>query len=113
MAAIAIVHGVGRTFDVSPGPGLAFLDAANQFVHFAFDELHVVMRQPRQDLFDFALGDVPVSIGDQCAHIFLGLICRATQRGQILGCISCAENANGNSFRQIKDFAAFGFSDGI
>src|ERR1700691_3777680 len=41
----------------------AFLNAANQFVNLALDELRVVMHQPRQGLFHLAFGDVPISFG--------------------------------------------------
>jgi hypothetical protein len=46
----------------------AFLDAANQFVNLALDELRVVMHQPRQGLFQLAFGDVPISFGHQVAQ---------------------------------------------
>jgi len=51
------------------GLALAFLNAANQFVNLALDELLVVMHQPRKGLFHLAFGDVPISFGHQLAHV--------------------------------------------
>ncbi|HWY30739.1 MAG TPA: hypothetical protein VNX46_08305 [Candidatus Acidoferrum sp.] len=47
----------------------AFLNAADQFVNLALDELRVVMHQSRQGLFDLAFGDIPISFGHQVAHV--------------------------------------------
>jgi hypothetical protein len=47
----------------------ALLNAANQFVNLALDELRLVMQQPRKRLFHLAFGDVPISFGHQLAHV--------------------------------------------
>jgi hypothetical protein len=40
----------------------AFLNAAQQFIFFAFDESQIVIGQLRKLLFQFAFGNVPVSL---------------------------------------------------
>jgi hypothetical protein len=54
----AFVHG---EFDFIPGLAGAFLNSADQFVLFALDELKVVVCELCELLFQFALGDIPVS----------------------------------------------------
>jgi hypothetical protein len=43
----------------------AFLNAANQFVLLAINELQIIVGQLRQFLFQSAPGDVPISFGDE------------------------------------------------
>ena len=71
-ATAAFVHGA---FDFFSGLAGAFLDAANQFVFLAFDELQVVISELCKFLFQFALGNVPVSFGGESGHMILALIC--------------------------------------
>jgi hypothetical protein len=65
-AAATFIHCV---LDCFPSLTGAFLDAANQFVFLAFDELQVVIGELREFLFQLALGNVPVSFGGERAHI--------------------------------------------
>jgi hypothetical protein len=67
-ATAAFVHGA---FDFLSGVASAFLDAANQFIFLAFDELQVVIGELRKFLFQLALGDVPVSFGGKSVHIIV------------------------------------------
>ena len=67
-ATAAFVHGA---FDFFLGAASPFLYAANQFIFFAIDELQIVIRKPREFLFQFALGNVPVSFGGESAHMIL------------------------------------------
>jgi hypothetical protein len=79
-AATAFIDGL---FDLFPGLAGAFLDAADQFVLLAFDILEVVIGELREFLFQFALGNVPVSFGGESSHkilVFVSL-CYAAQRG--------------------------------
>jgi len=62
----AFIHGA---FNFFPGLTGAFLDAANQFILLALDELQVVIGELRKFLFQLSLGDVPVSFGGKSAHI--------------------------------------------
>ena len=62
----AFVHGA---FDFFLGLAGAFLDAPDQFVFLALDELEVVIRKLREFLFQLALGNVPVSFDSESAHI--------------------------------------------
>jgi len=66
IATAAFVNGV---FDLFPGLTSAFLDAASQFVLLAFDVVEVVIGELREFLFQLALGNVPVSFGDESTHI--------------------------------------------
>jgi hypothetical protein len=68
VATAAFVHG---TFDFFLCAASAFLNASNQFIFFALDELQIVIRQLRKFLFQLALGNVPVSFGGKSAHIIL------------------------------------------
>jgi hypothetical protein len=65
-ATAALIHGAFNFFSDLTG---AFLDAAYQFVFFAFDELQIIIGELRKFLFQLALGDVPVSFGGERAHI--------------------------------------------
>ena len=78
MAAMAFNH-----LPVFP-PGLAgaFLDAANQFVLLAFDELQIIIRKLRKFLFQLAFGNVPVSFGYKRAHIFGQVVLPQFKRGK-------------------------------
>jgi hypothetical protein len=67
-AAGAFIH---DRVNFAPSVAGAFLDAAKQFAFLALGELQIVIREPREFLFQFADGDVPVSSGNQCAHIFV------------------------------------------
>jgi hypothetical protein len=49
---------------------VAFLDATGQFILFAFDELHRVVRKFRELLFQLALRNVPISACCETAHNF-------------------------------------------
>jgi hypothetical protein len=72
-ATAAFVHGA---FDFFPGLAGALLDAADQFIFLAFDELQVVIGELREFLFQLALGNVPVSFGGESAHmIFVFVSC--------------------------------------
>ena len=62
-------------FDFSPGLAGAFLDAANQFILFALDELQFVIRKLRNPLFQLALGNIPISFGGKGAHIIVVFGC--------------------------------------
>jgi hypothetical protein len=66
-ATAAFIHGA---FDFFPDLAGAFLDAANQFIFLAPDELQVVIGELREFLFQLALGNVPVSFGGKSTHIF-------------------------------------------
>jgi hypothetical protein len=68
-AAAAFIHGV---FDFRLRLAGAFLDAPDQFIFLAFDELQVVIGKLREFLFQLALGDVPVSFGGESAHMIFG-----------------------------------------
>lgn len=59
-----------RVFDFLLSLTGAFLDASEQFIFLTFDKLQVVIGQLREFLFHLALGDVPVSFDDKCAHNF-------------------------------------------
>lgn len=65
MAAAAFISGVSVYF---LGPPMPFLNAANQFVLLALNELLFIIRQPRKFLFQPASGNVPVSFDGQDAH---------------------------------------------
>jgi hypothetical protein len=81
-ATAAFVHGA---LDFFPGVAGAFLDAANQFIFLAFDELQVIVGELGEFLLQLALGNVPVSFGGESAHIiilcFLFVFCHAIRRG--------------------------------
>jgi hypothetical protein len=87
-ATAAFVHG---SFDFFPGLPGVFLDAANQFIFLAFDELQIVIREPCKLLFQLALGNVPVSFGGKNAHtiwLFISF-CRVIQRHKFLLQVAC------------------------
>lgn len=64
----------GGDFDFSRVAG-PFLNAANQFVFLAFNELQIVAKDLRKFLFQFAFGDVPISLDDLSAHnLFSSLV---------------------------------------
>jgi len=46
----------------------AFLDTTNQFIFFAFDELHIVMRQVANPLLEEPPDDVPICFKFSCFH---------------------------------------------
>jgi hypothetical protein len=46
----------------------AFLDASNQFIFLAFDELQIIIRQAREALLQFAFGNVPIRFEFKDAH---------------------------------------------
>ena len=80
---------VRSAFNFIFGLAGALLDAANQFILLALGELQIVIRKLCEFLFQFALGNVPVSFGDESAHMTLdsvSVVCfrRATRRGGIL-----------------------------
>jgi hypothetical protein len=54
-------------------PSSAFLDAANQFILLALDELQLVMCKFRKTLFKLSFGDIPISFGDKYAHTMFSL----------------------------------------
>src|SRR5665213_3826155 len=60
------VKGAFKSFS---GLAFAFLDAARQFIHLALHALQVATRKSRKGLLQFALGYVPVSFGNECAHV--------------------------------------------
>lgn len=77
------VCAVRGAFKTSPGLAFAFLNAAHQLIHLALHELQIVTRQPRNGLFQFALDDVPVSFGNQCAHVLASFGGRMIKRARI------------------------------
>ena len=74
LAAAAFIHGA---FDFLSGLAGAFLDAANQFVFLAFEELQVVIGELRKFLFQLALGNVPISFGGKSAHMIFAFVSAA------------------------------------
>jgi len=56
----AITHIIG-TFAILPGLSGTFLDASDQFVLFALNELQIVIGQLCKLLFDPAFDDIPLS----------------------------------------------------
>jgi hypothetical protein len=65
-AVATFTEGLGNFFVVLTG---AFLDATDQFIFLAPDELQIIIRELGEFLFQLALGNVPVSFEDKCAHI--------------------------------------------
>jgi hypothetical protein len=55
-------------FDRFAGFAGALLNAAQQFIVLAFDELEIVIRELGPLLFQLALGDVPVAFDFECVH---------------------------------------------
>ena len=106
MAAAAFVHGA---LNFVPGLAGAFLDAANQFILLAFDELHFVIRKLRKFLFQLALGNIPISFGCERAHTILYLVVLFSPRDltrMSSFCNSRADQLQSQLFRQIQSFAA-------
>ena len=60
-ATAAFIHGA---FNFFLGLAGALLDASNQFILLALDELQIVIGELRKFLFQPALGDVPVPFDD-------------------------------------------------
>lgn len=74
MAAATFVHGALNFFPGLAGP---LLDAANQFILLALDELQLVIRKLRKPLFQLALGNVPISFGCEQTHAHIIVISRS------------------------------------
>jgi hypothetical protein len=119
LAAAAFVYGL---FDLFLGLAGPFLDAANQFVFLAFGELQIVIGKLCEFLFQFALGNVPVSFGCKSAHIFLvgwlfpprcrrrgfllQVVCRPVKDGLLSPKSSiCSRQKNSARKWRLKDFA--------
>jgi hypothetical protein len=102
-ATAAFVHGAFNFFSGLTG---AFLDAAYQFVFFAFDELQVVIGELCKFLFQLALGNVPVSFGGEHAHIIFvfAFFVSATRLGaaRFLFARGVPTNRRNNFFRKTK-----------
>jgi hypothetical protein len=106
MAAAAFVQGALNFF---PGLAGALLDAANQFILLALDELHFVIRKLRKSLFQLALGDVPVPFGCEQAHKILRLVMLFLPRDLTrmnFFCNSRADKLQSQLFEQIQSFTA-------
>ena len=57
------------------------LYATDQFIFLALDELQIIVRKLREFLLQLALGNVPVSFEDKCAHnATLIYVCYLTYR---------------------------------
>ena len=65
---------IHRALNFFPGLPGAFLDAPDQFIFLAFDELQVVIRESCEFLFQLALGNVPVSFGCESAHMIFEFV---------------------------------------
>jgi hypothetical protein len=59
---------VDGLFDRFPGFAGALLDAAQQYILFAFDELEIVIRELGPLLLQLAFGDVPVAFDFEFSH---------------------------------------------
>ena len=65
---MTFINFVLEMLDFSPGLAATLLYAAKQLILLAIEELQFVIRQARNFLFQFALGDIPVSFGCERAH---------------------------------------------
>jgi len=74
MATLAFINFVLEMLDFSPGVAGAPLDAAGQFLLLAIEKLQFIVRELRDFLFQFSLGDVPSAFGYKRAHINFGMV---------------------------------------
>ena len=65
MAAATFIRGALNMFSSLAAP---LLDAALQFILLALDELQIVIHQLRKPLFQFAFGNIPLSLGCEQIH---------------------------------------------
>ena len=68
MAAAGAAGFFDRFFDGFTGFAGGLLDAANEFVLFAFNILEVVVGELGPFFFQLAFGDVPVAFDFECVH---------------------------------------------
>lgn len=63
-----------RSIYLPPASSVVFLDATYQVVFHAFDELQGIIGELSKFLFQLALGDVPISLGGESAHIISNFV---------------------------------------